>query len=160
MNTTLKELQDWVEPLKADGLVRPAELIEQLVREQSEQPQVPVGVTGVQRRLIGMIADKIEAGTLYEPGVYSRQQLARLVRKMLDTQPAQHDAHEFLLRGILASTLAFWHRLTAEEAQNLVDFVKTMSANPAQQQARVDCGECPNVTSGCEAGHCMKGGAA
>lgn len=38
MNTTLKELQDWVEPLKADGLVRPAELIEQLVAEQPQEP--------------------------------------------------------------------------------------------------------------------------
>ena len=26
-----------------------------------------------------------------------------------------------------------------------------------QQSARVDCGECPNVTSGCERGQCIKG---
>ena len=28
--------------------------------------------------------------------------------------------------------------------------------NDSAKRSRVDCGECPNVTSGCEAGHCMQ----
>ena len=61
-------------------------------------------------------------------------------------QPAQqqeleHDEHgpecsheEFLLRGILASELKCWHRLTEDEAQNLVAFVQNMPPKPAQQE--------------------------
>lgn len=48
----------------------------------------------------------------------------------------EHDEHgpecsheEFLLRGILASELKCWHRLTGDEAQNLVDFLQTMPAS-------------------------------
>jgi hypothetical protein len=34
-------------------------------------------------------------------------------------------------------------------------------AHAAEQvESRVDCGECPAISAGCEAGHCMKGGAA
>ncbi len=40
MTTTLQKLQEWIAPLKADGLVAPAELIEQLVQQQSAQPQL------------------------------------------------------------------------------------------------------------------------
>lgn len=47
---------------------------------------------------------------------------------------AQQQPDEFTLRGILASELKCWHRLTEDEAKNLVDFVKNMQAKPAQQE--------------------------
>lgn len=50
----------------------------------------------------------------------------------LDEQPVKQP-DEFLLRGLLASELKCWHRLTEDEAQNLVDFVRNMPAKPAQQ---------------------------
>lgn len=53
------------------------------------------------------------------------------------TKPAQQQPDEFLLRGLLASELKCWHRLTEDEAQNLVDFVQNMPAKPAQQQEPV-----------------------
>ena len=43
-----------------------------------------------------------------------------------------HD--EFLLRGILASELKCWHRLTEDEAQNLVAFVRNMPFKAAPQE--------------------------
>jgi hypothetical protein len=46
-----------------------------------------VGVTSDQRQLIEVIADKIEDGTLFQAGIYSRKDIARFVRNMLDTQP-------------------------------------------------------------------------
>lgn len=48
-------------------------------------------------------------------------------------QPAKQP-DEFLLRGLLASELKCWHRLTEDEAKNLVAFVQNMPAKPAQQQ--------------------------
>jgi hypothetical protein len=52
----------------------------------------------------------------------------------------EHDEHapdcshdEFMLRGILASELKCWHRLTKEEAQNLVAFVQSMPSKPAPE---------------------------
>ena len=45
------------------------------------------GVTSEQRRLIGVIADKIEDGTLFQSGIYLKKDLARFVRNMLDTTP-------------------------------------------------------------------------
>ena len=45
------------------------------------------GVTSEQRRLIGVIADKIEDGTLFQSGIYPKKDLARFVRNMLDTTP-------------------------------------------------------------------------
>jgi len=44
----------------------------------------------------------------------------------------QGEPDEFLLRGILASELKCWHRLTDDEAQNLIDFVKSMGAKQEQ----------------------------
>lgn len=48
----------------------------------------------------------------------------------------EHDEHapncspeEFLMRGILASELKCWHRLTGDEAQNLLDFVRNIPAS-------------------------------
>ena len=51
------------------------------------------------------------------------------------TPPAkqeQGEQDEFLLRGVLASELKCWHRLTADESQNLIDFVKNMGAKQEQ----------------------------
>jgi len=51
------------------------------------------------------------------------------------TPPAkqeQREQDEFLLRGVLASELKCWHRLTADESQNLIDFVKNMGARQEQ----------------------------
>jgi hypothetical protein len=51
------------------------------------------------------------------------------------TPPAkqeQREQDEFLLRGVLASELKCWHRLTADESQNLIDFVKNMGAKQEQ----------------------------
>ena len=45
------------------------------------------GVTSEQRRLIGVIADKIEDGTLFQSGIYPKKDLARFVRHMLNTTP-------------------------------------------------------------------------
>lgn len=45
------------------------------------------GVTSEQRRLIGVIADKIEDGTLFQSGIYPKKDLARFVRTMVDTTP-------------------------------------------------------------------------
>ena len=45
------------------------------------------GVTSEQRRLIGVIADKIEDGTLFQSGIYPKKDLARFVRNMLDATP-------------------------------------------------------------------------
>ena len=45
------------------------------------------GVTSEQRRLIGVIADKIEYGTLLQSGIYQKKDLSRFVRNMLDTTP-------------------------------------------------------------------------
>ncbi len=44
-------------------------------------------VTSELRRLIGVIADKIEDGTLFQSGIYPKKDLARFVRNMLDTTP-------------------------------------------------------------------------
>ena len=44
-------------------------------------------VTSEQRRLIGVIADKIEDGTLFQSGIYPKKDLARFVRNMLDATP-------------------------------------------------------------------------
>ena len=44
-------------------------------------------VTSEQRRLIGVIAEKIEDGTLFQSGIYQKKDLARFVRNMLDTTP-------------------------------------------------------------------------
>lgn len=48
-------------------------------------------------------------------------------------QPAQPQ-QGFPLRGILASELKCWHRLTEDEAQNLLAFVQNMPSKPAQPQ--------------------------
>jgi hypothetical protein len=48
----------------------------------------------------------------------------------------QDEQDEFLLRGVLASELKCWHRLTADESQNLIDFVKNMGAK--QEQGKPD----------------------
>ena len=45
------------------------------------------GVTSEQRRLIGVIADKIEDGTIFQSGIYPKKDLARFVRNMLDVTP-------------------------------------------------------------------------
>lgn len=50
-------------------------------------PSAAPGVTSEQRRLIGVIADKIEDGTLFQSGIYPKKDLARFVRNMLDTTP-------------------------------------------------------------------------
>lgn len=51
----------------------------------AQAPAVPaVGVNAEQRRMIDVIADKIEDGTLFQSGIYSRKDLARFVRNMLD----------------------------------------------------------------------------
>ncbi|MEN9590322.1 MAG: hypothetical protein RLZZ481_2108 [Pseudomonadota bacterium] len=39
---------------------------------------------------------------------------------------------DLLLRGVLASELKCWHRLTNDESQNLIDFVKNMGAKQEQ----------------------------
>ena len=41
-------------------------------------------------------------------------------------QPEQEPS-DFMLRDVLASELKCWHRLTDEEAQNLIDFIKHTS---------------------------------
>ena len=49
-------------------------------------------------------------------------------------EPEQGKPNEFLLRGILASELKCWHRLTADEAQNIIHFVQKMGAKLAQPE--------------------------
>lgn len=51
-------------------------------------------VTKEQRRLIGVIADKIEDGSLFQAGIFSRKELAAIVRNVLAVAPAQQD-HAF-----------------------------------------------------------------
>ena len=65
-------LEDWEAAVGAGG-----------VQALSAAP----GVTSEQRRLIGVIADKIEDGTLFQSGIYPKKDLARFVRNMLDTTP-------------------------------------------------------------------------
>jgi hypothetical protein len=48
--------------------------------------------------------------------------------------PAQQ-TDEFLLRGILASELKCWHRLTEDEEKNLMAFVQNMGSRQAIEQA-------------------------
>lgn len=55
--------------------------------QQSAPPAAAVGVTAEQRRLIGVIADKIEDGSLFQAGIYSKKDLARFVRNVLDATP-------------------------------------------------------------------------
>ena len=50
----------------------------------------------------------------------------------IQAKQEQGEPDEFLLRGILASELKCWHRLNAEESQNLIDFVKNMGAKQEQ----------------------------
>jgi hypothetical protein len=47
-------------------------------------------------------------------------------------------------------------RQAIDAAIQAVNGIKVKHGREAQQSCRVDCGECPNVTSGCEAGKCMK----
>ena len=65
-------LEDWEQAVGAGG-----------VQALSAAP----AVTSEQRRLIGVIADKIEDGTLFQSGIYPKKDLARFVRNMLDTTP-------------------------------------------------------------------------
>ena len=53
---------------------------------------------------------------------------------MQTKEPEQGEPNEFLLRGILASELKCWHRLTADEAQNIIHFVQKMGAKLAQPE--------------------------
>jgi len=46
-------------------------------------------------------------------------------------------------------------RATGSAAQALFDAMTAPAPTPAPA-ARVDCGECPNVTAGCAAGQCSK----
>ena len=46
----------------------------------------------------------------------------------------QQDQHEFTLRGVLASELKCWHRLTEDEANNLLAFFKRTAPQPAQRK--------------------------
>lgn len=55
------------------------------------------------------------------------------IKQCLTPEPAQQ-TDEFLLRGILASELKCWHRLTEDEEKNLVAFVQNMQSKPAEQQ--------------------------
>jgi hypothetical protein len=52
----------------------------------------------------------------------------------LPVQPATQD--DFDLRGLLASKLSCWHRLTELEAENLLDFVRAAQEQPAQPAAQ------------------------
>ena len=65
-------LEDWEAAIGAGG-----------VQALSAGPMV----TSEQRRLIGVIAEKIEDGTLFQSGIYQKKDLARFVRNMLDTTP-------------------------------------------------------------------------
>ncbi len=65
-------LEDWEQAIGAGG-----------VQALSAGPMV----TSEQRRLIGVIAEKIEDGTLFQSGIYQKKDLARFVRNMLDTTP-------------------------------------------------------------------------
>lgn len=56
--------------------------------EGAAQPVVPPSLTAEKQRLVGVIADKIEDGTLFQAGIYSRKQLADIVRTMLEALPA------------------------------------------------------------------------
>jgi len=79
-----------------------------------------------------------------------REHMARI--KELEAQLAkqeQGEPDEFLLRGILASELKFWHRLNSEESQNLIDFVKNMGAKQEQKRPQ-NCG-----TSYCSCIECV-----
>lgn len=69
------------------------------------------------------------------------------------TLEREHDEHsppcsavEFDLRGVLATKLTCWHRLTEEEAQNLMEFVRGLwvrTAEPAKQCAKPE--QCKNT---------------
>ena len=65
--------------------------------------------------------------------------VAKLAQKVLrealaeQPEPVQQDQHEFTLRGVLASELKCWHRLTEDEANNLLAFFKRTTQQPAQR---------------------------
>ena len=71
-HTRIAELESELEAVGAGG-----------VQALSAGPMV----TSEQRRLIGVIAEKIEDGTLFQSGIYPKKDLARFVRNMLDTTP-------------------------------------------------------------------------
>ena len=66
-----------------DQFVRGFRAAEKRISALSAAP----AVTSEQRRLIGVIADKIEDGTLFQSGIYPKKDLARFVRNMLDATP-------------------------------------------------------------------------
>jgi hypothetical protein len=63
---------------------------------RASSAQAPAGaapsVTKEQRRLVGVIADKIEDGSLFQSGIYSKKDLARFVRNLLDATPTTAQA--------------------------------------------------------------------
>jgi hypothetical protein len=66
-------------------------------------------------------------------GIPTRQ--VEVICELKPPQPKDtaDDADELLLRGILSSELKCWHRLTADEVQNLIAFVRNVGAKQAQQ---------------------------
>lgn len=62
------------------------------VIERARQTAAPPSLTAEKQRLVGVIADKIEDGTLFQAGIYSRKQLADIVRTMLAALPASWQA--------------------------------------------------------------------
>lgn len=70
-----------------------------------KQQEVSAGITQEQRRLVGVIADKIEDGTLFQSGIYSKKDLARFVRNMLDAVPtrAHQPVHSIGVKDISAA---------------------------------------------------------
>ena len=72
----------------ADTAVRKA-LATPTPRAAQQAPAGSTSTTAEQRRLIGVIADKIEDGTLFRSGIYSNKDLARFVRNVADAAAPQ-----------------------------------------------------------------------
>lgn len=62
---------------------------------------------------------------------FARAIEAKLQQVLLEKTTPKTD--EFTLRGILASELKCWHRLSSDEAKNLLDFMQNMSIKLAQR---------------------------
>lgn len=85
------------------------------------------------RELLKLAFEAIERGV--KDGYWNKDtvDVSTRIQKYLAEQAAQPQ-QEFPLRGILASELKCWHRLTEDEAQNLLAFVQNMPSKPAQQK--------------------------
>ena len=58
------------------------------------------------------------------------------------------ETHDLMLRDVLASELKCWHRLTSEESQNLIDFIKN-TIKPQPQRKPLQASEIVTMYAEC-----------